>query len=192
MSPFIVNLINQLTYLGIFLGTFVEGPIVGLLSGFLIQTGFLKWYLAYIAHVLGDMTADIFYYFLGYHGQKQFFGRFYVSDSNLKKAQDVSQLLHRHPRRIIILAKLTHIVGLPVLLAVGMSHYSWSEFVLFDFIATLVKSALLITLGYYLTESWPRLARVFIILGWPGILFIVLAIIIFLLKNKRKKGKQSK
>ncbi len=186
MELLIINLVNHLAYLGIFIGTFIEGPLVGLLAGFLVKIGFLNLFLAYIVHVLGDLSADFFYYFIGYKGQKMLFKKFNISDKNLVKAEKMKKLFHRHPKKIIILGKLTHITGLPVLLGVGMSHYDWRKFLFFDFFATIIKSAILISLGYYLAEFWTKASDIISYLSWFSILFIVIIIAYFIIKEATK------
>jgi len=182
MLSFIINIVGQLTYLGIFIGTFLEGPLIGLFAGFLVRIGFLNLFLAYAVHVLGDLTADFFYYFIGWKGQRIIFRKFSISDKNLTKAEKIKKIFQRHPKKIIILGKLTHITGLPVLLGVGMSHYDWRKFLFFDFIATIIKSAVLISLGYYLAESWMKANDAISYLSWFGILFIIVIIVYFATK----------
>ena len=183
MASLVIALISHLKYLGIFIGTFVEGPTIGLLAGFLVKIGFLNLFLVYLSHVLGDLTADFFYYFVGYHGQKKFLERINISEKNIIKAEKIKKIFHQHPQKIIILGKLTHIIGLPVLLGIGMSRYNWRKFLLFDFLATIIKSALLISVGYYLAESWTKANDFISHLSWFGLLSLLAIIICFVMKK---------
>ena len=186
MLPFIINLVSHLTYLGIFVGTFIEGPAVGLLAGFLVKIGFLNLFLVYMVHVLGDLAADFFYYYIGRQGQKILFKKFNISDKNLVKAEKMKKLFHRHPKKIIILGKLTHITGLPVLLGIGMSYYDWRKFLFFDFWATIIKSAILIFLGYYLAEFWTKASDIISYLSLLGIILFIIIIFYFVIKKSIK------
>ena len=67
MISIIINLIGQLKYIGLFIGTFVEGPTVGLLSGFLIKVGILNLFWSYLVYVVADLSADLFYYYIDCH-----------------------------------------------------------------------------------------------------------------------------
>ncbi len=187
MLTLAINLISQLTYLGIFIGTFIEGPLVGLLAGSLVRTGFLNLFFAYLAHVAGDLSADFFYYFIGQQSQRSFLKKLIISERHLEKTKKMKRLFHRHPKKIIILGKLTHLFGLPILLGVGMSDYPRYKFLFFDFIATLIKSALLIALGYYLMGLWPKANNVFAYLNWFGILVLVLVLVYFIMKEIANK-----
>ena len=97
--------------------------------------------------------------------------------------QTIKKIFHQHPQKIIILGKLTHIIGLPILLGVGMSRYDWRKFLLLDFLATIVKSAILISVGYYLAESWTRANDFISYLSWFGLLFLLIIIICFVIKK---------
>ena len=72
MTSFLFSIIDHLKYGGIFLGSLIEGPAVGLIAGLLVKLKIVNLFLAYLMHVLGDFTADCFYYFVGYHGGKKF------------------------------------------------------------------------------------------------------------------------
>jgi membrane protein DedA with SNARE-associated domain len=182
-----VNLVSHLTYLGVFIGTFLEGPMVGLLTGFLVKAGFLNFPLAYAAHVFGDLTADFFYYFIGYQGREKLVKKLGVSEKNLTRAERIRRLFRERPQRIIVLGKLTHVVGLPVLLGIGMSHYPWPKFLLFDFLATIIKSAVLIFLGYYLAEFWTKASDLISYLNWLGMLVIIIIVGYLAMREATKK-----
>jgi len=183
MPVAIINLIEQLKYIGIFIGTFVEGPAVGLFAGFLSRMGFVNIILAYIVHVTADLSADFFYYFSAYKGKKRFFNKFNFSEKNIVRAEKIQKLFYTHPTKIIILGKLTHIIGLPILLGAGMMHYSWRRFLLFDLAATLIKSLILLSLGYYLAEFWTKANDVISYASWFIALFIAIIIIYFIIKK---------
>jgi membrane protein DedA with SNARE-associated domain len=187
MLSLAIDLVSRLTYFGIFIGTFIEGPAVGLLAGFLIKIGFLNLSWVYIAHVLGDLTADFFYYLIGYKGQKKFLKPFGISEKKLDRAKKIKKLFYKHPKKTIILGKLTHILGLPILLGLGMLRYPWYKFLLFDFLAAIIKSAILIALGYYLAALWTKANNVISYLSWLGVLLIIIAIIYFIILNFKYK-----
>ncbi len=186
MLSLIITLVSHLTYLGIFVGTFIEGPFVGLLAGLLVKVGFLNLFWVYIAHVLGDLSADFFYYFIGYRGQKKFFRLFSIFKERLVEAEKIKHFFYLYPRKIIVLGKLTHALGLPILLGVGISRYPWPKFLIFDFLATIIKSAVLIGLGYYLAEFWIKLNNVISFLGWFGILFTVIIFTYIIFKRAKE------
>lgn len=183
MEQLIFSLINHFKYLGIFIGTFIEGPAIGMISGFLIKIGYLNVFLVYLSHVFGDLAADYLYYSLGYYSQRIFLGRFRISDNSINRAKKIEKYFRKHPSRVIILGKLTHIFGLPILLGVGFAHYSPYKFVFLDLIATLIKSAILISIGFYFGYLWEKIDNFIFYFGVLGIAVIVLALIIYVKKN---------
>ena len=61
------------------------------------------------------------------------------------------------------------------MLNLGRNRYSWSKFLLLDLIATSIKSAGLIGLGYYLADGWVKAGSVVGKLGWVsgGVMVII-------------------
>jgi len=192
MSTLLLYLANHLKYLGIFLGAFIEGPATGLLAGFLSETHYLNFILAFLTHVFGDFLADSAYYFIGYSkGGKSLpriarllkFFKF-----SLAEVEHAKQNFLNHPRKIIIVGKLTHVLGLPVLIGAGLVRYPWPKFLLFNFLATLIKSAALLSIGFYLADRWQRAESIFSYISLVGIALLVLLPFYLLGRYFKNKG----
>ncbi len=185
----IFNLIEHLRYLGVFLGAFFEGPATGLIAGFLVKTSYLNFTLAFLTHTIGDFLADIVYFSIGYFSKgkvtkiRKFFK---ISD---EKSDQMTKLLKTHPNKIIVTGKLTHAFGLPVLISMGLHHYSFPKFLFFNLIATLIKSLAIIYLGYFLADAWTKAESVLTYLGLIGTILLILFAIYFLAKKTRKEEK---
>ena len=193
MSTFLFYLVNHLQYLGIFLGAFIEGPATGLLAGFLSKTHYLNFILAFSTHVLGDFLADSAYYFIGYSNGEKSLPRiarllkfFKFSPDEAERAK---QNFLRHPRKIIIAGKLTHVLGLPVLIGAGLVRYPWPKFLLFNFLATLIKSAALLSMGYYLADRWQKAESLFSYISLVGAALLVLLPFYLLGRHFKNEGK---
>lgn len=186
---FITSLIEISKYAGIFIGTFIEGPAVGMLTGSLIKLGYLNIYLSYLVYVMGDFTADCLYYAIGYHGGARFLKRFTFSSKTLEKIKKNKVFFHNHSNKIILFGKLTHFFGLPILIGAGLTHYSWKKFLIFNLIATLIKSAIVIAIGFYLTSLWMGINNT---INYIGLIITFLTAIFFFyflikLYNQRRK-----
>lgn len=187
MTPFLFAIVNHLKYFGIFLGALIEGPAVGLITGLLVKLKVVNLLLAYLMHVSGDFVADCFYYLVGYHGGKKFlphalgFLKFSLED-----AEKAKRILHRHPKKIIILGKITHVLGFPILIGMGLAHYPWYKFILFNLIATLIKSAILVFLGYYFASLWMNINNIFSLIALFGSIFL-LSILGYIAAKRFKK-----
>ncbi len=189
MTVILLSLIDHLKYLGIFFGAFIEGPTVGLIAGFFSRLHYLNFFTAYLVHVSGDFLADSIYYFIGYSGNKKMlscFTRWFHIPLN--KAEQTKAFFYKHPRKIIVIGKLTHILGLPVLIGAGMARYPWPKFLFFNFLATIVKSALLLSIGYYLADKWQKAESIFSYIGLVGIALLVL--LLFYLLGRYFKNRE--
>ena len=181
------NFLIELRYVAIFIGTFVEGPTVGLLAGVFAKLGYLSFVTAYIVHVLADMSSDFFFYSLGYFGGRKAlpkiakFLQFSVEETN--KAERV---FNKNGKKFIIIGKITHVVGFPILIAAGLVKYPFAKFATFDLIATLMKSAGLLALGYFFGHLWDKINNVFLDVTLAGVFIIILPFIYFVFRRRKK------
>lgn len=187
-THFFIGLIEHFKYVGIFVGAFLEGPITGMITGFLIKLGYLSFVLGYLSHVIGDLAADCVYYYIGYQGQKRLLGKFKISEKSLEKAQQIKKIFYKHPCKVIIGGKLTHLFGLPVLVSIGLAKYPWFKFLFFDFVATLIKSAILISIGFYFNHLWQKTNSIVDYLGLIGIFLFIIVAIYLLIRLFMKRG----
>lgn len=182
----IFNIIEHLRYFGVFIGAFFEGPATALIAGFLVKTSYLNFTLAFLVHAIGDFLADIVYFSIGYFSKGKM-GRikkfFKITD---EKSDQMTKLLRTHPNKIIITGKLTHAFGLPVLISMGLHHYSFPKFLFFNLIATLIKSFAILYLGYYLADMWVQAENIFTYVGLFGIILLIIGVIYFLAKKTTK------
>jgi len=183
-------MLEFLKYLGIYLASFTEGPTAGISVGFLSKLGYMNIYLGYFAHVFGDLSADFLYYSLGYFGGMRLLPRlarfFGFSIKEVKKA---GKVFLKNRKKIIIFGKLTHFIGLPVLIACGIMRYPWWKFGLLDLLATIIKSAILVLVGFYFGEFWKGYSNIFIDVAIGITLLVVIPVGYFLYKRRKKAQK---
>ena len=188
MNQFLLQLIEHLKYLGVFLGAFIEGPATALAGGFLVKTNFISFVPTLIAHFMGDFLADMTYFFVGRTGGRKIRLRvekfLRITD---EEAIRVKQHLDGHHLKIIFIGKLTHFLGLPAIIGIGMSDYSWKKFFIFNLIATIIKSVLLVSLGYSVGTLWQQQESVISRTGIIVIL-IVLIVLLYVLIKRRKNA----
>ena len=177
----------ELRYVAIFIGTFIEGPTVGLLAGVFAKLGYLSLITAYIVHVIADLSADFFFYSVGYFGGRRAlpkvakFLRFSVEETN--KAE---RIFHQNGKKFIVIGKITHVVGFPILIAAGLARYPFFRFAIFDLIATIIKSAGLLALGYFFGNFWEKINNVFLDVTLAGVFIIILPCIYFVIRRRKK------
>lgn len=148
----IVTSLYAYRYIGLFLGAFFEGPIIMAAAGFLIKLGHFKVLPAFSMLLLGDLLADITWYYIGHFGARKFiqkFGRFFgVTENILEK---VKKLFQRHHNKILLFSKVTMGFGVavPILITAGISKISIRRFILLNFLGGLVWTASIMTIGYF-------------------------------------------
>ncbi len=188
--PQLLQFILDWKYSAIFVGTFFEGPVVGLLAGLFAKVGYLNLFAAYAVHVIADLVADFTYYSIGYFGGEKFLPRaakflnFSVEETERAKVK-----FHENGKKIIVLGKLTHVIGMPILVAAGLVRYPAIAFIAFDLVATIIKSAAIIGIGYYFGGYWQKINNVFLdvtLITWAVVVIPTLYFIVKRLYAKKK------
>ena len=137
-------------YLALFPLAVVEGPAASVFAAFLASRGVLDVFAVYVVVVAADLAGDLLYY-AG--------GRWMLGWLAARRGQWAHRLQHRvevlAPRirtragPILLIGKLTHSAGFAVLLAAGAAKVRIGTFMLYNFLGTVPKSALLVAVGYW-------------------------------------------
>ncbi len=169
------NYLGQYGYAIVFLASLVEGPIVTVVAGFLASQGVLSVAAVYVTVVLGDLAGDALYYAVGRWGigRLPWTGR---HGGRLRRRIDaLREYIRARPGRVLLFGKLTHSAGFAVLLAAGAARVRPVVYMLYNLLGTLIKSAALVLVGYFLGRFYAAL-RGDLRLAWViGLLLAVLA-----------------
>lgn len=180
----VYNLIISFKYVAIYLGSFIEGPTVGLIVGFLARVKYINLYWGYSAHVLGDISADMLYFAIGYFGGMKIVPKFArLLKYSVAEIESIEEAFKKHSVKLIIVGKITHVIGFPILIAAGITRYKWYRFLLFDFVATLIKAAVLVFIGYHFGGLWEKVDNALFIIGGLGALIIVAQGLYFIIRR---------
>lgn len=154
----IIHILIRFGYPLIFLITIFEGPIVTVISSFLASLGYFNVITVYAVVISADMTADILWYLLGYFGRRHFIERYghYIGITT-ERITKLERHFLSHAGKTIFLAKITHAIGLPFIIAVGMAQVRFKTFFSYSFWATLPKSLIFVLLGYYAGRSYQKI-----------------------------------
>lgn len=139
-------------YAVLFVGCFIEGPIVMMTGGFLARLGVVAFFLAYGVLVAADWCSDIFLYGVGYVGARAFLERwgrlFGISKETLARAE---MRFKEHHTTILIISKLTMGFGISTatLLTAGMLRISLLRYAVIQFLGSLVWVFALMMIGYF-------------------------------------------
>lgn len=162
-----------------FLAMLVEGPVVTAAASFAAAFGYFNIFIVFILSILGDVTADLIYYTVGYCGRimvvRKFGRRFGLTEERMKK---IEALLNTHPIKTLVALKLTPILPTPGLMIAGTSHIPLKKFITICSIVILPKTILFVVLGYYFGATYTTILRKFekggLILGTIIVLILII------------------
>jgi membrane protein DedA with SNARE-associated domain len=152
VSRQLFRFIIQYKYAIIFPIATLEGPIITLVSGFLVSLGVLSFIPTLLVVFAGDLISDSFYFWLGSRGrqfvQKIKFLR--ISDERLEK---VEKHYEKHPGKTFLVSKASYGVGSLFLVAAGVSKMRYQKFLEYITPMNAVRSTILLLIGYYLGKA---------------------------------------
>ncbi len=154
-----LSILEQYTYFLIFPIAVIEGPIIIIISGFLVYLGVLNVYVALLVLVIADMIGDSLYYLIGKYWRQSawikkigsFLGYSEKSEQNLEKH------FENHTGKTLLLAKVSHGIGGAVQVAAGIARVPYPEFLWFSFIGTVPKTIALLLVGFYAGSSYEKM-----------------------------------
>ena len=177
----------------LWLATFAEGPITLLAAGAGIAMGKLLPLPAYLAIVTGNLTADLVWYSLGRFGKTEWIQRLTAKfgidpDSIDRLGEDVQ----KYAPRLVFLSKLTVGFPIPTLIAVGLRRVALRRWITFLVLGELLKSAILVALGFLYAQGIQQTYGVVQIVLWViTAVLIVAAVIYFKFHKKRDHGHEN-
>ncbi len=136
----------------------VEGPIATLLGAAASSAGYMNPIGVFAAASVGNLTADLLWYSLGYLGKTEWILR-YGRWLNLRQTH-IDRLrrdIHRHVRKVLLVAKLTASMAVPALIATGLAKVPWRRWFGVVFAAEMIWTGALVAAGYHFTRYLTRL-----------------------------------
>lgn len=195
MTNYIFILINNLGYLGMFIGMVLEAVIIIIPSEFILATGgilaakgIFNFWLTFLVGLLGSVFCAIVIYFMGYYGGHAFvkkYGKYFFMKEN-----DVSKSNNWYSKYGLIAALVGRnipIVRTLISLPIGIARLSFSKFVLYTTIGSIPWTFVFVYVGYSLGNKWTIIKDIIDRLKIP----IIVLLIIYLLSKiycKIKKG----
>jgi len=131
----------------------VEGPVLMMVSGFLVHLGFFYFWPIFLLTSAGDLTGDIIWYKIGEHGARTIidkYGRFVnLTQENVERAE---QFFHEHQGKILFISKITMGFGfaLATLVAAGAMKIPFKKYMTINLLGQFIWTAFLMGIGYFL------------------------------------------
>ncbi len=171
--------VARLGYIGVLLGTFLEGETTILVAGIFAKFGFLKLNQVMCCSFIGTFMGDCVFFFLG-----KYFGRSVIERYEFLRCRAVLSNKIIHQNRHFILFVMRFLAGFRsiILLLLGCADVKTSRFLLIDVTSSLIWSVCVSIIGY----SFANVVYIFVrdVKGYEKILIpvvIVPAIVLILL-----------
>lgn len=200
MSTFLVNLISNYGYFGMFLGMVLEAVIIIIPSEFILATGGIlasrKIFTlmgAFIIGVVGSVFCAIIIYFMGYFGGRPFiekYGKyFFMKRKDIDKADEWFQ---KYGLLAAFIGRNFPIIRTFISLPLGITKVNFFQFVLYTTLGSIPWTFAFVYVGYTLGNNWVILQNYTSQLKIPIIILIVILIIRYIYQKIRLKCLQKK
>jgi membrane protein DedA with SNARE-associated domain len=177
---------NILPYCILGVATFAEGPITLLAAGAGIAVGKLLPLPAYLSIVIGNLSADLAWYSLGRFGKPEWIERITRKFGiNPRIIRQVSKGVQKYAPRLVFLSKMTVGFPIPTLIAVGLNRVTVKRWILPLVLGELIKSALLVTVGFLFAQGIEQTYGVVRIVLWSLTAMIIAVLFIYLKFHKK-------
>jgi len=190
-SAIYVSWLLKFRYLAIFPLAVIEGPIITVLIGFFISLGVFNPLIAYVVIVAGDLVGDALHYAAGRWGGRKFidrWGRYFGVGPG--QIETIKNQFDKRGDKLLFVGKMSHGIGGAFLVAAGFIKMPFNKFIFANMLATLVKSVVLLTIGFYFGQSLTRIKSILDALAFGLAAAFALSILIyfFYLRGYRKNS----
>ena len=196
MGDFVLNLIHQYGYLGMFLGMVLEAVIIIIPSEAILATGgilasrkIFSFWGAFLIGLVGSVFCAIVIYFMGYFGGKPFikkYGKYF-----LMKEEDIEKSdswFNQYGLIGALIGRNFPIVRTLISLPIGIMRLSFFKFLIYTIIGSIPWTFVFVYVGYTLGNGWTVVNKYIGKLKIPiRILLILLVVSYFYKKIKQKK-----
>jgi membrane protein DedA with SNARE-associated domain len=137
--------IARLGYLGVLLGTFIEGETTILVAGIFAKLGYLRLRDVVFFSFVGTFAGDCSFFFLG-----KLFGKSVIERYECLRTRTIlsSKIIRQYPHLILFIMRFLAGFRSAILLLLGCANVKTSRFLVIDFLSSLVWSIAVSVVGY--------------------------------------------
>ena len=184
----ILSLAEENKYIILFFVYLVEGPNAGFISAMLSATGKLNIFIVGALLIIGEIGADLVYYFLGKSLSESKLQKRLAKYEQTEFLQNVKQMLNKSPIKVLAFIKTIGIIAIPSLILIGKyQSLKPKKFILWTTIICLIKDLTILLSGYLLgltTETFLTGYSMYKIVGIV-LTIIVLGYLVIQLNKKK-------
>lgn len=195
MADFVLNLIGNFGYFGMFLGMVLEAVIIAIPSelilatgGILASQGIFTFWGAFLTGLIGSVFCAIVIYSMGYFGGQIFikkYGKyFFMKEEDILKSDS---WFNKYGMLSALIGRNFPIVRTLISLPIGITRQPFIKFLIYTTIGSIPWTLAFVYVGYALGENWIILSKYISYLKTPIRIILILLIIIFIYKKKKNK-----
>lgn len=169
LGTFVINVISDVGYLGIFILMALESACIPIpsevtmpFSGSLVALGRFNLWMVTLVGALGNLAGSLLAYAVGYWGQDKFvrvlilkYGRYFlISEHEYDRAQ---KWFLKYGEIIVFTSRMLPIVRTFISLPAGIAKMNLTRFILYTAIGSFFWSLLLTYIGMILGKNWQSL-----------------------------------
>jgi len=196
LSSFIINLISDWGYGGVFILMALESALIPIPSeiimpfaGFLVWEGTFSFAAVVFWGAFGNLIGSIAAYFLGFYGGRPLikkYGKYILISS--EEIDGAEKWFKKYGNFSIFFSRLLPVVRTFISLPAGVARMPFWKFSLYTFLGSLPWAFILTYLGIISGENWKNLENYFRKFDWL-IIIVIIAAIGWWLFNKFKNKK---
>ena len=197
MSSFVIDLINQYGYFGMFLGMVLEAVIIIIPSeailataGILASKKIFSFWNAFLVGLLGSIFCAIIIYFIGYYGGRKFvkkYGKyFFMKEEDIEKSDS---WFNKYGLYAALIGRNFPIVRTLISLPIGIMRLSFPRFLIYTTIGSIPWTFVFVYVGYSLGSNWTIINEYVSRLKVPIRILLVLLVFTYFYKKFKRNTK---
>jgi membrane protein DedA with SNARE-associated domain len=137
--------VARLGYIGVLLGTFLEGETTILVAGIFAKLGFLQLNKVMVCSFIGTFVGDCTFFFLGKYFGRSIIGRYEFLQ---KRTALSNKIIHEYRHLILFIMRFLAGFRSVILVLLGCANVKTSRFLMIDLVSSLVWSIAVSVIGY--------------------------------------------
>jgi membrane protein DedA with SNARE-associated domain len=198
IGSFVLSIISQLGYAGIFFLMMLESMIVPVPSefvmpfaGFLVAQGSFNVVLVILVSTLGSITGSLLFYYIGTTGGLtlvQRYGKYVLVDTeDIKKTE---AWFNKRGDLTIFLARLIPVVRHLISLIAGIAKMNVKKFTIYTIFGAALWNGILTYLGLFLGQHWDKVSQYMENLDLVIVILLIAGCLYFVYRHLRRAKKK--
>jgi len=195
MDNFVLNLINDFGYIGMFLGMVLEAVIIIIPSELILATGgilagkeIFSFWGAFLTGLIGSVFCAVVIYLMGYFGGSAFskkYGKyFFMKENEVDKSND---WFNKYGLIACCIGRNFPIIRTLISLPVGVARLSFIKFIIYTTLGSIPWTFVFVYFGYALGNNWTILKTFTNKMKVPIMILLVIFVISFIYNKIVKK-----